>query len=277
MEYRRHEQPGCGCGFILIFFLFLLVANPGLLLGFLGALFYTGLFLAILLVAGFWGFTYFVKRKISEYEKSQTETHNTFVFLLIRVLVKVAQIDGKVTRAEINTIHHFFQYNLRYSHNQLLWVKELVKEAMKSDESIEELLTEFRQKFTYEPRIILIELVYQVLHTNEQVSEAELHLVRNIAEYLEISQYDQQTIEAKYRTGFRATAATEERLEDKYYAILGLEPSAGFNEIKTAYRRLSMKYHPDKVSHLGEEFKTVAEEKMKELNVAYEYLKKKFQ
>jgi DnaJ like chaperone protein len=38
-----------------------------------------------------------------------------------------------------------------------------------------------------------------------------------------------------------------------------------------------MKYHPDKVGHLGDEFKKVAEDKMKELNVAYEYLKKKFQ
>ncbi len=45
--------------------------------------------------------------------------------------------------------------------------------------------------------------------------------------------------------------------------------------IKKAYRTLSMKYHPDKVGHLGEEFRRVAEEKMKEINVAYEYFKKR--
>jgi DnaJ like chaperone protein len=37
-----------------------------------------------------------------------------------------------------------------------------------------------------------------------------------------------------------------------------------------------MEYHPDRVGHLGEEFRQVAEEKMKEINVAYNYLKKKF-
>jgi len=37
-----------------------------------------------------------------------------------------------------------------------------------------------------------------------------------------------------------------------------------------------MQYHPDKVGHLGEEFKKVAEEKMKEINNAYEFLKRKF-
>ena len=46
--------------------------------------------------------------------------------------------------------------------------------------------------------------------------------------------------------------------------------------IKKAYRQLSMKYHPDKVRHLGEEFRGVAEEKMKEINAAYDFFKKKF-
>ncbi len=36
-----------------------------------------------------------------------------------------------------------------------------------------------------------------------------------------------------------------------------------------------MQYHPDKVGHLGEEFKSIAEEKMKEINVAYGYFEKK--
>jgi DnaJ like chaperone protein len=276
MTYRQHQQPGCGCGFLLFFFLLLLLVRPDLLLGLLGALFYTGLFLTLLLVAAFWGFSYFVRRKISEYERSQTETHNTFVFLLVNILVKIAQIDGKVTRAESATILRFFQYNLHYSQSQLLWVKELVREALKSEVSLEQLLSEFKQKFVYEPRLILLELIYQVLFSNEHVSDPELQLVRNIAEYLEISSFEQRAFEARYRGGYRP-AAPRQPDEARYYETLGLKPGASFAEIKTAYRKLSMKYHPDKVGHLGDEFKKVAEDKMKDLNVAYEYLKKKFQ
>jgi DnaJ like chaperone protein len=44
-------------------------------------------------------------------------------------------------------------------------------------------------------------------------------------------------------------------------------------QIKKAYRRLAMKFHPDRVGHLGEEFLQEAEIKMKEINEAYEYLK----
>ena len=46
--------------------------------------------------------------------------------------------------------------------------------------------------------------------------------------------------------------------------------------IKRSYRQLSMKYHPDKVAHLGDEFKSVAEDKMKEINSAYDYFKRKY-
>jgi curved DNA-binding protein len=52
-----------------------------------------------------------------------------------------------------------------------------------------------------------------------------------------------------------------------YYAILGLERGAGADEIKTAYRRLARKYHPD-VSKEKD-----AEEKFKEMSEAYETLK----
>jgi len=52
-----------------------------------------------------------------------------------------------------------------------------------------------------------------------------------------------------------------------YYEILGVEPSAGEAEIKTAYRRLARKYHPDVSKEAG------AEEKFKSVNEAYEALR----
>ncbi len=52
-----------------------------------------------------------------------------------------------------------------------------------------------------------------------------------------------------------------------YYDTLGVEPSAGDAEIKTAYRRLARKYHPDVSKEKG------AEEKFKAVNEAYEALR----
>lgn len=58
------------------------------------------------------------------------------------------------------------------------------------------------------------------------------------------------------------------------YEILGISSDASKNEIKEAYRREMAKYHPDKVEHLGKEFKAIAEEKAKALQEAYTRLTK---
>jgi len=58
------------------------------------------------------------------------------------------------------------------------------------------------------------------------------------------------------------------------YKSLEIEPSATNEEIKKAYRRMAMKYHPDKVNDLGEEVKKSATEKFRSINEAYESLKK---
>lgn len=52
-----------------------------------------------------------------------------------------------------------------------------------------------------------------------------------------------------------------------YYSTLGVEPTAGEAELKTAYRRLARKYHPDVSKEPG------AEEKFKAVNEAYEVLR----
>ena len=48
--------------------------------------------------------------------------------------------------------------------------------------------------------------------------------------------------------------------------------SASPDEIKSAYRRLAAKYHPDKVVHLGEEFRELAEQRFKKIQQAYREL-----
>lgn len=271
--YRRHNPPGCGGCLLLVVLLLLVMGGAPLLLDVLGFIFFAGVFLVFLAFLGIWGFSQYIRRMASRYEQSQTESHNQFVFLLVNILIRIAQADGVVTKAELDAIENFFRLHLRYNQSQIYWVRDLIKEAVAAQISLEELLAEFKSRFAYEPRLILLELIYQVLYTNAQVSPQELAMVQSIADFLGVAAYDHSAIRSKYTGGGGRAFPGQARSETRYYEILGLQPGASPEEIKSAYRKLSMQYHPDKVAHLGEEFRRVAEEKMKELNEAYQHLK----
>lgn len=72
------------------------------------------------------------------------------------------------------------------------------------------------------------------------------------------------------------TEALEEILPDmqKYYAILGCDPSVSDEELKRCYRELSLKYHPDRISSkdLPSHLLKLAEEKFKEIQNAYQII-----
>src|SRR4051794_31109881 len=55
----------------------------------------------------------------------------------------------------------------------------------------------------------------------------------------------------------------------KYYDILGVSEDASETEIKKAYRKLALKWHPDRWVGKPESEKKVAEEKFKEINEAH--------
>ena len=57
------------------------------------------------------------------------------------------------------------------------------------------------------------------------------------------------------------------------YIVLGIDESASEETIKGAYRELVGQYHPDKVAHLGEEFKRLAEERFKQIQQAYQTIR----
>ena len=73
------------------------------------------------------------------------------------------------------------------------------------------------------------------------------------------------------RTGEYSTESRTAGPQDPYM-VLNIDRDASPAEIKKAYREQAGKYHPDKVQHLGEEFRKLAEERFKEIEEAYRQL-----
>lgn len=90
--------------------------------------------------------------------------------------------------------------------------------------------------------------------------------------------YQSQSRQQNRRTYERPSNASRHptNIRDFYCEILGIEEGAAMSDIKKTYRQMVAKYHPDKVQHLGPEFQDLAEKKIKELNEAYDFFKRRF-
>jgi DnaJ like chaperone protein len=62
----------------------------------------------------------------------------------------------------------------------------------------------------------------------------------------------------------------------KHAQVLGLKETFTANDVKLAYREMLSKYHPDKLEHLGDEFKDIAAKKTREVVAAYDFFRKEF-
>jgi DnaJ-domain-containing protein 1 len=59
------------------------------------------------------------------------------------------------------------------------------------------------------------------------------------------------------------------------YIVLNVPRNATQTEISAAYKKLAQMYHPDKVAGLAPEYYAIAEQKMKDINAAYEQIRNK--
>ena len=59
------------------------------------------------------------------------------------------------------------------------------------------------------------------------------------------------------------------------YEVLGVSETAGQEDIKKAYRKMAISFHPDKVAQMGEEYQKGAKEKFQRIQDAYEAIKKR--
>ena len=75
-------------------------------------------------------------------------------------------------------------------------------------------------------------------------------------------------------SGYQRTTNTYTTDKSKYYSILGVSRGASQDEIKKAYRKLAKEHHPDRFVNSSDSEKKYHENKMKEINDAYENLTK---
>ena len=186
-----------------------------------------------------------------------------FRIVLLMLFANVMKADGEVKKSELNVVKHFLVET--FGEQGALEALQLLKEILKQNYSTAAIAQQASSHFNYSQRIELIHLLFMISAADNLITPNELNTIQTAAQYL-ITANDFESIKAMF---FKT-----ETNSDWAYKVLGVEKNATDEEVKKAYRKMAMKFHPDKVNTLGEEIKKQAEEKFKEIQKAYETIKK---
>ncbi|MBM3434980.1 MAG: molecular chaperone DjiA [Bacteroidetes bacterium] len=184
-----------------------------------------------------------------------------FAASLIVLAAAVMNADGKVLKGELDYVKEFFrrQFGEKLAMENMLVLRELLKQ----DIDVRQVSQQIYSFMDHSSRLQLLHFLFGISSADGHVHSQEVEMIRKISDYLGIRTADFESLKAMF-------------YKDVYsaYKILETTPDANEEELKKAYRKMATKYHPDKVSHLGEEFQKAANEKFQKVNVAWEQIKK---
>lgn len=194
------------------------------------------------------------------YEYRTTQRGDFSVSLMV-LAAAVMRADGKVMRSELSYVRMFFERN--FGPEEAGKNLYLLKEILKQDINLREVCMQIQTYMEYASRLQLIHFLFGIAQSDGKFDPREVNVIQQIAQYLNISQPDFDSIKAMFIKDTKSA-----------YKILEITPDASNDEIKKAYRKMAVKYHPDKVSHLGEDVQNAAKVKFQKVSEAYEQIKK---
>lgn len=215
-------------------------------------------------IGGILGF-YFASRleKLSETVSAQGEQQswnqgqrNSFLMSLLVLSASVIKADGKTTSQELSTLRHFFARNFgAQAGNE---AEDILKGLIDKDFNLYEVCAQIRSCMDYSQRLQLYHYLVG-LGACDGLHQSEIDILETIASYIGLTKSEADSIFARFRPS-----------NDSNYKILEITSDATNEEVKKAYRKMAVKYHPDKVATLGPDVQKAAEEKFKDVLHAYE-------
>lgn len=197
----------------------------------------------------------------SEQYIGTTAQQRDFNVSLLVLSAAVMKADGSVKKSELDYVKRFFLTNFGQERAEKYIL--MLREILKQDIQVYEVSQQVGRFMDYSSKLQLLHYLFGIASADGSTHSNEIDIISIIAKYMGIASSDFQSIKAMFV-----------QQVDSAYKILGIDPNATDEDVKKAYREMAKKYHPDKVAYLGEDVRKSAEQKLQEVNEAYEKIKK---
>lgn len=195
----------------------------------------------------------------------------SFRFSLLVMASYVIRADGKIMHSEMEYVRTFLRQNFgeeaaQEGNDILLRLFEQRKEMERNNpnafiNTIRQCAAQLAYALTYEQRLQLLAFLCGIAKADGQVSPEEIDALKEIARYMQMQDAE---VDSLLNLG-------GESLEEAY-KVLEISSDATDQEVISAYRKMALKHHPDRVATLGEDVKKAAEEKFRQINKAKEMI-----
>ena len=194
----------------------------------------------------------------------QEGQRNGFLFSLLVLSAHIIQADGKVMHSEMEAVRRMLRSSFGTQAEKegdevlrRLFEKRKQMTSTAWNDLIRQCCQQMRGAMDEEARLQLLAFLCEIAKADGRIDPNEVEQLHLLAGYLGLQA---AVIDQLLNLGGTT-------LEDAY-KVLGVSPDATDDEVKKAYRRLALQYHPDKVASLGDDVKAAAEKKFKELGAA---------
>jgi len=179
---------------------------------------------------------------------------------LLVLTAAVMKADGSIKKSELDYVKAFYVRNFGQHAEQYIG---MLREILKQEINLREVSMQVGQYMDYSSKLQILHYLFGISKADDNFHPDEVDIITRIAGFMGISATDFASIKAMFV-----------KEVDSAYKILEIDSKASDEEIKKAYREMAVKYHPDKVSHIGDDIRKAAEEKFQEVNSAYEQIKR---
>jgi DnaJ like chaperone protein len=192
----------------------------------------------------------------------QRSSVNDVPTMLMALSAAVMTADGKVLKAELDYVKSFFaqQFGPQFSSSHLQTLKQFIDSGQIP---LQQICQDIRTRMKPEIRIQLIHYLFGIAKADGDVSNVETKVIQQIADMLGISTMEFESVKNMFYRDVNSD-----------FKVLGIDSEATNEEVKKAYRQKAIKFHPDKVASMGEEFQKGAKEKFQKIQDSYEAIKK---
>ncbi len=196
----------------------------------------------------------------SNTNRSNRTRPGDFSLSLLVLSAAVMKADNRVLKAELDFVKSFLRKNFGSQQGDQLTL--MLRDVLKQDFQVRDVADQIRHHMDLSKRLLLLQYLFGIAQSDGQIHTSEIALIREIAGWMAIPAGDLRSIEEMFQAG-----------SPNPYKVLEIDVNSTHAEVKKAYRKLAVKYHPDKVLDLGETHRNQAKERFIAIQNAYEQIK----